>query len=261
MNELESVREIIISAVKEASVIMMEAHGIIAEAKSGKRDVVTEYDRKIQLFLESRLRERAPGAEFFCEEMGHSCDLNAAHVFIIDPIDGTMNFVHGMHSSCISVGYARYGIPSVGVVYDPYMDELFSAVLGGGAALNGAPIHASEAPLSDTLLSFGSSPYNPELADATFTMLRRLYTNCLDIRRCGSAALDLCSVAAGRVGAYFEMQLSLWDYAAGLLIVQEAGGTVTHVDGSPVMPLSAEKGSILAAGSQAMRDFRRLVDN
>ena len=247
------------AAEREAAERILHAHGILAETKSGRRDVVTEYDRQVQALLVQRLGESTPGARFFCEELDERDRLDAEQLFIIDPIDGTMNFVHGFHHSCISVAYAERGEVLIGAVYNPYMDELFTAIKGGGAFLNGKPIHVTDEGLAGSVVSFGTAPYNPELADMTFDTARKLYAASLDLRREGSAALDLCTVAAGRAGLYFEMKVSLWDYAAGDLIVREAGGVCCQTDGSP-FPADGGRTSIAAGSPKAMAEYLALME-
>jgi myo-inositol-1(or 4)-monophosphatase len=219
--------------------------------------VVTEYDRKVQQLLMSLLREAVPEAHFFCEEMDERDRLDAEHLFIIDPIDGTMNFVHGFGQSCISVAYCSRGELLAGSVYNPYRDELFTAIRGGGAFCNGRAIHVSEAPFSETVTVCGSSPYNPELTEKTFALMRMAYLESLDIRRQGSAALDLCSAASGRAGVYFEMQISLWDYAAGKLLVEEAGGVCCDIHGGE-LPFDGRRPSARAGSRENVETFLRL---
>ncbi len=243
---------------REAAELIMHAHGILAETKTGKRDVVTEYDRRVQKLLEERLRKSFPDAGFFCEEMDERDSLDREQLFIIDPIDGTMNFVHGFHHSCISVAYAEKGTVRVGAVYNPYVDEMFTAVFGAGARLNGRPISVTESPLSESVICFGSSPYAPSLAGRTFALVRKAYDVSLDVRREGSAALDLCTVAAGRAGLYFELQTSLWDYAAGVLIVREAGGRCCTIDGGE-LPADGSKSAILAGSCNTVEEFLGLI--
>ena len=127
-------------------------------------------------------------------------------------------------------------------------------VKGGGAYLNGRAIQVEDKPLSETLVCYGSSPYHPALTEPTFDLLRKVFPICLDIRRQGSAELDLCSAASGRAGVYFEYCVCLWDYAAGLLIVQEAGGICLTCEGAP-MPLDGRKSSVAAGSKKAVEDF------
>ena len=189
----ENVIEKIVSAERSAAEIMMHAHDIIAESKSGQRDIVTEYDKRVQEYLMQVLSESVPEARFFCEEQKEHDDLHARHLFIIDPIDGTMNFARGFNHSCISVAYMSAGELRAAAVYNPYVDEMFTAVKGEGAYLNGRRLHVSDAPLSDSVVCYGTSPYSTELADETFRLARIAFNAGLDLRREGSAELDLCS--------------------------------------------------------------------
>ena len=258
MPENRDILEKITAAQREASELMLHAHGILAEIKTGHRDVVTEFDKKVQELLIERLGAAVPGAAFFCEENSRRDSLTADSVFIIDPIDGTMNFVRGFHHSAISVAWMCRGELRAASVYNPYVQECFTALKGEGARLNGRPISASALPLSESVVCCGTAPYSPELAESTFELIKRAFIAGLDIRREGSAALDMCSAAAGRAGVYFEPSVSLWDIAAGMLIVSEAGGLCCRLDGSP-LPLDGSKTSVLAGGEQAVKDFLALV--
>lgn len=248
----------IVAAQKQGAELMMHAHGILAENKSSGRDVVTEYDRRVQELLMTLLRQAVPEAKFYCEELDERDDLDAEHLFIIDPIDGTMNFVRGFNHSCISVAYAQYGVLKVGVIYNPYVDELFTAIAGEGTKLNGRPVFVGDAPLSESVVCYGTSPYNSELAAKTFALANKVFDASLDLRRQGSAALDLCSVAAGRAGLYFELAVSLWDYAAGALLVREAGGIVKQVSGEE-LGLVSYRPAIVAGTKQAVEDFLQIA--
>lgn len=244
----DEILSMIVSAERKAGEMIRHAHGVIAENKTDARNVVTEYDRNIQELLIRSFRAELPEAHFFCEENDLQDSLNAEHVFIIDPIDGTANFVSGFHHSCISVAYASFGKVCAAAIYNPYVDEMFTALKGKGAFLNGKPIHVHDHSLEGSVACLGSCPYYHELADATFRMLRYMYDHALDIRREGSAALDLCSVAAGRAGVFMELKLSYWDYAAGALIVEEAGGRCFSAPGVP-LPADGSKTCVAAVGS------------
>lgn len=260
MTRLQAICGAIMAAQREAAERMLHARHVLAETKSGRRDVVTQYDKQVQRLLMERLREAAPGARFYCEELDARDDLRASHLFIIDPIDGTMNFVHGFHHSCLSVAYAEQGEVLAAAVYNPYVDEMFSAVKGEGAFLNGRPIHVAEEHLAESVVCFGTAPYDPDLAEAGFALARRAFENSLDVRREGAAALDLCSVAAGRAGVYFELRISLWDYAAGELIVREAGGCCCRVDGGP-LPEDGRRCSVAAGSPKALAEFLPLAED
>ena len=241
---------------RRAAALMLQAHDILAERKSGARDVVTEYDRRVQELLTEELRAALPQAHFFCEEMNEREKLDSEHLFIIDPIDGTMNFVRGFSHSCIAVAYASRGTVLASAVYNPYLDEMFHALRGGGAFLNDRPIRCAADDLGGSVVCFGTSPYSPELWDRTFSLARAALERSLDLRREGTAELDLCSVAAGRAGLFFELSLSLWEYA---LLVEEAGGLCRTAEGAS-LPFSDGKSSVVAAANaRVMDEFLRLA--
>ena len=215
------------------------------DTKTSKRDVVTEYDLENQKRIIEYLSKEFPDVGFFSEES--ATDIFPANklVFVIDPIDGTMNFTKDIGHSCISVACFKNKKPYVGVVYNPYRDEMFTATLGGGAFCNNQPIHVTDQPLSNSLVQTGTSSYYPELRNGMIENIRTIMAKCIDIRIQGSGALDICQVAAGRAGLYFEVKISLWDYAAAALILTEAGGEIFDLDGNPIS-YSIEKTSIIA---------------
>lgn len=234
---------------KEAGRIFLEATSAEVTAKEGVGNFVTDYDVRVQKLIYSRLKQIHPDAVLMGEEdEEHTADLSG-DCFIVDPLDGTQNFINGYRHSAVSIGMTRGGEPVLGVVYNPYMDELFWAEKGKGAFCNGKPLHTDAAALSESVLLFGCSSYNREQTELTFRLLRALFDQALDLRSSGSAALDLCYVASGRVNLFFEYQLSPWDYCAGSLILTEAGGRVSQWSGEK---LDLERGgSVLAAGANA----------
>ena len=234
---------------REAGQIFLEATSATVTSKDGVGNFVTDYDVRVQELIFSRLREIHPDAALMGEEdEDHTADLSG-DCFIVDPLDGTQNFINGYRHSAVSIGMTRAGEPVLGVVYNPYMDELFWAEKGKGAYCNDKPIKTSAVPLAESVLLFGCSSYNREQTDYTFRLLRQLFDRALDLRSSGSAALDLCYVASGRVNLFFEYQLSPWDYCAGSVILTEAGGKVSQLTGDK---LDMEKGgSVLAAGANA----------
>lgn len=217
------------NAVIEASRIMLEAADaeIDTLSKDGHANFVTEYDSQVQKELFERLAKILPEAKFMGEEDNASTSFtDKGYLFIVDPIDGTTNFIRQNNASCISVGLLKDGESVLGVVYNPYKNELFYAEKGRGAFRNGSPIHVSGEPLSNGILLFGTSPYYEELARPAFDIAYYYFRKCLDLRRSGSAAIDLCDIACGRAELFFELKLSPWDYAAGSLIIKEAGGCI-----------------------------------
>lgn len=230
----------------------------VASEKTGPRDLVTKYDRRVQEFLRSRLTAMLPQAAFMGEEDFDGTDYSRAEwLFIVDPIDGTTNFVQGFHNSSISVALLHHGVAEYGIVYNPYDGELYTARRGAGAALNGAPIHCANRDLAHSLLIFGTALYYPELTEETMDLFVRTFPLVQDVRRFGSAALDLCYVAAGKAGVFFECRLCPWDYAAGALIAREAGCRVTRIGGQELDYF--RKCSVLAGSPTAHREFSQAV--
>ena len=215
----------------------------------GAADYVTNVDVAVQEFLKRELAERFPDVRMLAEEQVNTGFVKEGKYWILDPIDGTTNFIKDYHVSAISVGLINDGKSYIGVVYNPYLDEMFTAERGKGAFLNGKPIHVSRNPLSEGIVLFGTAPYYEELSRKSFDLAYEYFRQALDIRRSGSAAIDLCSIAAGRAEVYFELRLSPWDYAAGSLIVEEAGGVVTTVDGGEIT--FERPCSVLAANGRA----------
>ena len=230
-----------------------------ATNKSGIRDLVTAYDFRVQKQAIKELGARFQNAVFFCEEGDDKGSLSAEMTFVIDPIDGTANFANNMNISCISIACFLGGVPSAGVVYDPYTDELFSAGKGTGAYLNSRRIKVTDENLEGSLVLFGTSPYNIELLDRTMDKLKYIFPKCLDVRRCGSAALDICGVAAGKAGLFFEEILALWDYAAALVILNEAGGVAVNMKGEP-LPLDGSRTNIIAGPARNIEQSGLLKD-
>lgn len=220
--------------VRRAGELVRSAHNIedSVREKTSHCDLVTKYDSMVQEQLSKELLEAFPEAGFYGEE-GDICNIEGKSAyFIVDPIDGTTNFIRHARHSCISVGFMKNGAMEYGVVYQPYMDELFTAQRGKGAFLNGKPIHMRRVPLSESIAMFGSAIYYRETVPATTRIMAQLLPIVLDFRRSGSAALDICYVAAGRADVFFEACLRPWDYAAATLIAQEAGGVFSALDGT-----------------------------
>ncbi|HET9588079.1 MAG TPA: inositol monophosphatase family protein [Anaerolineales bacterium] len=197
----------------------------------GVIDLVTEVDHLSESFLLGEVQKNFPGHHIFSEEAG-IIQGSDAHVWYIDPLDGTVNYAHNIPIFCVSIAYASRGDLILGAVYDPMRDEMFTAERGQGARLNGRSIHVSlSTELQKSLLVTGF-PYNawdtPQDNFANFVRFGKLSRG---VRRLGSAALDLCYVAAGRFDGFWELALNPWDVAAGGLICEEAGARVTNIDG------------------------------
>lgn len=200
-------------------------------AYKGVIDLVTEVDHQSEAFLLGEVRRDFPSHHIFSEESGVIQGSND-HVWYIDPLDGTVNYAHHVPIFCVSVAYASNGTLTLGVVYDPMRDEMFSAERGRGARLNGRPLKASattELQKSLLVTGFPYDAWNTEQDNfANFVKFAKLTQG---VRRLGSAALDLCYVAAGRFDGFWELALKPWDVAAGGLVCEEAGAQVTNVRG------------------------------
>ena len=241
--------KILTDIMRRAGEIMLSAHleDSSVSTKTGSANFVTEYDLAVQNFMMSEIKKNIPDAVFIAEEKDNDpAMLSAEACFVIDPIDGTKNFINDYHHSCISLAVISRGETAFGAIYNPYMNEMFVAEKGKGAWLNGKPMRVSERPIDLAVVAFGSSPYYKDtISDKTFDLVKEMFLTASDIRRTGSAALDLAYLAAGRNDVFFEFVLSPWDFAAGALLVSEAGGVITDINGAPVS-LSAPS-SIFAA--------------
>lgn len=204
------------------------------ERKFGQEtNLVTEVDRKSEAMIIEIIKRRFPHHDFLAEESG-SQRRESEFRWIIDPLDGTTNFTHGLPIFCVSIGLEVKGVPTLGVVYDPNLDELFTAERGRGAFLNNRPIRVSSTRMLNESLVVTGFPYsirsNPADAIQHFT---NFLMEAQAVRRLGSAALDLCYVACGRFDGYWEISLNPWDMAAGVVVLEEAGGMFTDFLGFP----------------------------
>ena len=213
----------IVSAARQAGRMMLQYRDAAIHQKEGHFNYVTDTDVKVQQFLQKELLSLLPGSRFFAEEQEND-PLTDAPTFVVDPIDGTLNFMRHRNASAVSIGLLENKRPVMGVIYNPYADEMFTAEAGKGAFLNGRKITVSGAPFDQAMVSFGTSPYDAELANRTMKAAAQFLLRAGDLRRSGSAALDLCDVACGRSDIFFELRLRPWDVAAGSLLVTEAGG-------------------------------------
>lgn len=225
----------VIDIVREASMLFTNRKSASEVQKKGWSDYVTEVDLAVQNFIQTKLTYAYPDIQFMGEEKSnHEIDFSGS-VWVLDPVDGTTNLIHDYRQSAISLALIINRSITIGIVYQPYTDELFFAERGKGAFLNGEKIAVSQVEeMSDCLISIGTSPYYPELTEENFAIFSRVFREVQDIRRCGSAAIDMAYVACGRIEAYFEKRLKLWDFAAGMLLVEEAGGLVLQHSGEAV---------------------------
>ncbi len=245
---------VMVSAVRKAARGLNRDFGEVEAlqvSRKGPGDFVTAADRKTEETLLRELEHVRPGYSFLTEETGVIEGRDKTHRWIIDPIDGTTNFIHGIPAFCISVALERDGNLVAGVIYNPITDELFVAERGGGAYLNDRRLRvAGRRDLADSVVVCGI-PHNGRPDHPRFIKeLARIQGRVAGVRRTGSAALDLAWVAAGRFDAYWERDIQPWDMAAGILMVREAGGMVGDVDNKPD-PLKT--GHVLAANEDIFR--------
>lgn len=245
----------------EVKDIVLEAGSLLKDREAaahitvkGAADFVTEADRDVQNFIQKALGEKYPEIQFLGEEKNNDEIDFAGRVWVLDPVDGTTNLIHDYRRSSISLALMENGQTVMGVVYQPYTGELFDAQKGKGAFLNGRQIHVSRAEsMEEALIAIGTSPYEKEkFAKENFRRIYSVFMDAQDIRRSGSAAIDLAEVAAGRIDGFFEPKLSIWDYAAGRLLVAEAGGRAADFAGGE---LGCRMKSSVVSGNPAIHEL------
>jgi myo-inositol-1(or 4)-monophosphatase len=250
-----------IQTAREAGRVLAEKFGrALQVSNKGDIDLVTEADIAAERLIVERIRSYHPRHAILTEESGDVVtvgDAGSEYKWVIDPLDGTTNYAHGYPVFCVSVALEHEGRVVVGVVYDPTRDEMFAAERGGGATLNGRSLRVSETnELNGALLCTGF-PYDVRDRGDFARHFRNFIMRAQSVRRDGAAALDLAYVAAGRFDGFYEEGLRPWDVAAGVLLVEEAGGTVTHYDGSPFRiytpPIIASNGLIHEAMLEVLR--------
>jgi myo-inositol-1(or 4)-monophosphatase len=227
---LKQIETLAIETGKKIQAVLGEAR---IDFKGTSANLVTEADLMAESYLTEHLKKLVPDSKVLGEEGSCNEDINSTKLWIIDPLDGTNNFAHTIPHFAVSVAYAEEGRVLSGVVYDPSRNECFSAVLNQGACLNGGPITVSKKEkINDSMIATGFYYDRGIMMERTLLSIHRLFkANIRGIRRFGSAALDICWVACGRFEGYFEYQLSPWDFAAGQLILKEAGGVFNDIDG------------------------------
>lgn len=231
-------KSVLLRAAKESGLLMKEfsSRQFSISSKDGINNLVTEVDLASEKLIMGIIQESYPDHYILTEESG---DLSTSSPFkwIIDPIDGTVNYANGIPICCVSIGLEKDGEMLMGAVYNPFMDEFFFAEKGEGATLNGQPISVSQKQAVESAILVTGFPYtylNEE--NGPLDTFGRFIRAGIPVRRLGSAAIDLCWVACGRFDGYFEHKLNAWDSAAGFLIVEEAGGRVTDFQGNPYSP-------------------------
>ena len=208
---------------RKAGDMMLAARDATIHQKEGHYNFVTDADVTVQRYLQKELLSLLPGARFFAEEQEND-PLTDEATFVVDPIDGTMNFMRHRNASAVSIALLKNKMPVLGVIYIPYSDEMFTTELRKGAYMNGRRISVSSTPFENGLVLFGTSPYDQDLVQRSMYAAGQFLVQAGDLRRSGAATLDLCDIACGRADIFFELRLRPWDVAAGALLVTEAGG-------------------------------------
>jgi len=251
---------VMVQAVRKAGRTLARDFGEVEQLQvslKGPADFVSTADRKAEETLFAELSRARPAFGFLMEERGRVEGGDGVHDWVVDPLDGTTNFLHGIPLFSISVGLVKNGVPVAGVIFNPVSDELFVAETGQGAFLNDRRLRvAARRKLSDAVVSCGL-PHMGRGDHARFNQeLAAVQKQVAGLRRTGAASIDLAWVAAGRFDAFWERKLSAWDMAAGIALVREAGGYVSDLDGGEKM---LEKGDILAGNDDIRRDLLKLL--
>lgn len=230
------------SLVLDTKKIILDKTTLSVSIKA-KNDFVTDIDIAISDFLKTKLKEIDPTVGFFSEEEEGNLQDNC---WILDPIDGTTNLIYGYNLSSVSLGHYLDGEVVYGIVYNPFTEEIFTAERGKGAFLNHKKrLKVSTRNIDESLIEFGAGSTHKEFTDENFNLVKKIFEQCVDVRRICSSALDLCYIASGRIDGYFERILKPWDIAAGSLILEEAGGIITDYFGNPVQ--FAKQSSVIAS--------------
>ncbi len=249
-NQLQNLLEIATEAALAAGAVLQSFCGKLSEIQEKGRsgDLVTEADKASEAVILEILNRHVPDHAILAEESGKLGNASSKYLWAIDPLDGTTNYAHQYPFACVSIGLLIEGIPQIGVIFDPFHDELFRAAKGLGATRNRRAIEVSQiSELTKSLLVTGFAYDRRETTDNNYAEFCHLTHLTQGVRRSGSAALDLAHVACGRLDGYWERGLSPWDVAAGVVILSEAGGQVTAYDGSP---FEINSGRVLATNGK-----------
>jgi myo-inositol-1(or 4)-monophosphatase len=247
------------SVLLASGAILRRRFGKVGYKQKRRADLLTIADLESQESILNAIKRRFPQDDYKAEENSEKLT-DSEYLWVIDPLDGTTNYAHGYPVSCVSVGILRRGEPALGGVYDPFRDELYLAAKGKGTTLNGKRIEVTrENRVSRSLLITGFAYDRAERADFYLRRFKAFITKCHDVRRSGSAALDMAWVAAGRADGFWEYELNPWDVAAGSLLITEAGGRVTDLDGKPWTDWRAMGRRTLATNGRIHREMTTIL--
>lgn len=258
---MHPILNIAVKAARDAGKIIVRAQDEVKALtiiKKGRNDFVSQVDKSAEECIIYHIKKNYPNHRILAEESGlTNADNKEEYTWIIDPLDGTTNFLHGLPHYCVSIGIQHNNKLQHAVVYDPNLDELYTATKGAGAQLNGKRLRVSAAnKLEDALLGTGFPFREYDDVEQYLSLLKRIMPNCRGLRRAGAAALDLAYVAAGRLDAFFEYNLKPWDIAAGALLVTEAGGWVSDLNSDKDC---LETGNVLAGSPKIFQAMKQII--
>lgn len=249
----------LVAALRRAGAVLSRRFGKVSYRSKGRANLVTAADLESQRVILAAIRRAFPQDDYKAEEDEVKLT-GAKRLWLIDPLDGTTNYAHGYPASCVSIGVLQDGVPELAGVIDPFRGELFLAEKGRGATLNGKKLRVSKTRrVADSLLITGFGYDRAERADFYLARFKAFMKRSHDVRRSGSAALDMAWIAAGRADGFWEYSLSPWDVAAGWLLVTEAGGAVTKFDGTPWREMPEMGRQTLASNGLVHREMRKVL--
>lgn len=253
---LEQVKKLVVSLGKE----MKSPKEVQVFKKSGTSNYVTQMDEYLSERLTVELQKILPKSRVISEEDKEKEKILEEPIWVVDPLDGTSNYMFDFQISCISIGLLEKGVPVLGVIYNPFTKELYEGAKGWGAYLNDEKIVVGSGDrLKNSLMLAETNPYSNRLTSNTMPFLTELFSNCVDLRILGAAALDLCYLSCGRGGGWFSEKVEPWDIAAGTIILEEAGGVITDMQGNPLSFHQAT--GVLAGNKEIHQELLQLYQN
>lgn len=253
---------IAIRAARAAGDIILRYHNqieLLTITNKAANDFVSEVDKSAEVAIIDEIKKAFPEHSFLAEESGETIN-DSKFLWIIDPLDGTTNYLHGFPQYAVSIALFEDGEATQAVVYDPFKEEMFFASRGDGCYLNNHRIRVSGAlGFENTLIGTGFPFRAPEHLDTYLAMFKAIHPKVAGIRRAGSAALDLAYIASGRLDGFFEIGLNIWDIAAGILLIKEAGGHITTFKGNPI-PITQSPINVIAATPKILKPLIKIIN-
>jgi myo-inositol-1(or 4)-monophosphatase len=250
-------KEIAIEAAKKAGKKQLElAHGIVKYTMKSRHDIQSEADLASEKIILDMIRKNFPDHSLLAEESGDN-GAKSDYLWVIDPLDGTINYARVIEDSCVSIGLEHKGDIILGVIYNPALDQLFVAERGEGATVNGREISVSDKRITTNMLIATDTANEVEMRDSNFEILRRVCTDFQQVRIMGSSAMHLARLARGQLDVHYRTNFIYWDFVAGILLVEEAGGKVTDFSGDPINKNSKD---IVVSNNQCHEQILELLN-